>query len=728
MESQTAGNRTEIDAEPQEPAPVPWALRAFDRPSNDTLVLAGGCLAAVVLGVWLTSGAWGPGPPAGDDVTAYAIRTDFAIRHLFPRLRVDGWDPSFMLGYQGFLFLGPGSTWAIALTRALSLGLLSTVGAVKVGSIVCFVAAPLTVAFAATSLGLSRRAAGVAAILALAVNNPYGGGLQAMYNVGLIAQQVAVPFFFLALGGMVRLLRDPKPRWTVLTAVSVGVLVVTHTPSLAILGLVIGIIVVATVIDQHPVDGEATADGAPTHGMVDRRSLARVFAVGAAGAALGACFLLPAFAHQDLQGPFIGWGTPPLGERLSQVWRGEFLFPSGVAMLAAVGFAYGALRALRGLPLAGAVLVTPLVYMVVAHVLQSQWPSSLIMQQLSNRGIGYAGTLALLPLAALIAWITGTLDRAGDFLAVGVAAAIVFFTLGPTRDMAREMLVPVPQMHEAAQQLARVVPDHARFATPRDFPTEITRTNMIHPDRWLAWASGRNTLNIFHATSSVAAGPPFETDHIVDRPPDAVAESLSRYGVTHLVTVSDAAADQIATSGRFMPVWRGSPLAIFALTANAGQPDPAALLPADGPVSARILEAEPERLVVEATASQPVRAQVAVTWSPKWHATVDGRPVRLDRSEQGVMVLAVPEGTHRVVLTFRLDVWDRLGILVTLATVALGAGWLWRHRRSRSAGVLHPRSDPPGASPRGQHPPQGLASRRAGDSVGHNHLPGQLGR
>ncbi|HEV2759169.1 MAG TPA: hypothetical protein VGV86_06325 [Acidimicrobiales bacterium] len=687
MESQTASNLTEIDPEPVEDAPVPRPLKVFDHPSNDTLVLAGGCLAAVVLGVWLTSGAWGGGPPAGDDVTAYAIRTDFAIRHLFPRLRVDGWDPSFMLGYQGFLFLGPGSTWAIALTKALTLGMLSTIGAVKVLSIVCFVAVPLTVAFVATSLGLSRRAAGVAAVLALAVNNPYGGGLQALYNVGLIAQQVAVPFFFLALGGMVRLLRDPKPRWTVLTAVSVGVLVVTHTPSLAVLGLVIGIIVGASLIDQRPVEGESTAGGAPSPGVVDRRSLVRVFLAVAAGAALGACFLLPAFAHQDLQGPFIGWGTPPLGERLSQVWRGEFLFQPGVAMLAAVGFAYGALRVLRGLPLAGAVLVTPLVYMVAAHVLQSQWPSSLIMQQLSNRGIGYAGALALLPLAALIAWITGTLDRAGDFLAVGAAAAIVFFTLGPTRDMAREMLVPVPQMQQAAQELARVVPEHARFATQRDFPTEITRTNMIHPDRWLAWASGRNTLNIFHATSSVAAGPPFETDHIVDRPPDAVAQSLSRYGVTHLVTVSDPAAEQIATSPRFTQVWRGSPLAIFALSPNAGQPDPAALLTADGPVSARILEAEPEKLVIEATAGQPVRAQVAVTWSPKWHARVDGRPVRLDRSEQGIMTLALPEGTHRVVLTFGLDMWDRLGILVSLATAGLGGAWLWRHRRSRNAGA-----------------------------------------
>ena len=690
MEARTARDLEESDRTGVDVRPEPGPRERQYRPANDTLVLAGGCLVAVALGLWLTSGAWGGGPPAGDDVTAYAIRTDFALDHLIPRLRVDGWQPSFMLGYQEFLFLGPGSTWAMALARLFTLGMLSTMGAVKVVSIVAFVAVPLAVAFLATSLGLSRRAAGVAAILALAVNNPFGGGLQAIYNVGLIAQQVAVPFFFLALGGMVRLLRDARPRWTVLTAASVAALVVTHTPSLAVLGLMFAIIAVVSVMDNPAaVDAGPGTVVAPT---VHRQSLRRVAVAVLLGAGLGACVLLPAFGHQDLQGPFIGWGTPPFGERLAQVWRGEFLFRPGIPLLMVLGFAYGALRVARGLPLAAAVLAAPFAYIVAAHVLQHEWPSSLVTQQLSNRGIGYAGVLALLPLAALIGWMTLTLDRVGDFIAVGAAAAIVVMTLGPTRDLAREMMVPVPQMPEAARVLARVVPDHARFATQRDFPGEIPRTNMIQPDRWLAWASGRNTLNIFHATSSVAAGPAFETDHIVDRPPDAVAESLSRYGVTHLVTVSDAAANQIATSARFTEVWRASPLAIFALSPNPGQPDPAALLTADGPTAARVLEAKPEKLVIEVTPDRPVRAQVAVTWSPKWHARLDGRSVALDKNEQGVMALTVPQGTHRLVLTFGLDLWDRLGILLTLATVALGGGWLWRQRRS---GDVARRGGPP---------------------------------
>lgn len=674
----TARPIAEPDRDTVDFAPMARHLRRLgarvgaDRPSNDTLVLAGGCIVAVLLGLWLTSGAWGSGPPAGDDVTAYVIRSDFAIHHLIPRLRVDGWSPDFMLGYQSFLFLGPGSTWVVALTRGLTFGLLSTVGAVKVVSIISFVATPLTVAFLARSLRLTLRAAGLAAILSLAVNNPFGGGLQAIYNIGLIAQQVAVPIFFLALGGMLRVLRDPRPAWTALTAVSVGALVVTHTPSLAILGLIFAIIVVAS-----------TADGdAPGKGL-DTAAVVRVGTAVAAGAALGACVLLPAYGHRDLQGPFIGWGTPPLGERLLQVWRGEFLFRPRVAVFVVLGLGYGVLRVLRGLPFAIPLVVAPLAYMVVAHVFQHQWPSNLVMQQLSNRGIGYAGTLALLPLAALLAWGTGSMARLGDVLAVAAAAAIVVLTLGPMKDYAREMLVPVPQMAAAAAELSRVVPESARFATQRDYPSEITRTNMVQPDRWLAWKSGRNTLNIFHATSSLSAGPAFETDHIVDRSPAEVAQSLSRYGVTHLVTVSDAAANQIATSDRFNLVWRESPMAIFAITPNRDQPDPAALITGAGPLTARLVEWKPERLVIEAATGQPVQATVAMSWSPKWHATIDGRAVPLERNNlaQGLNTLTIPSGKHLVVLTFRQDGWDRLGALVTLTTIGLGGTWLWRRRR-----------------------------------------------
>ena len=71
-----------------------------------------GCVVAVGLALWSTGGAWGGRPPHGEDVMAYLVRADFALPHLVAHGRLDGWFPRFYLGYQEFLFNGPGVAWA----------------------------------------------------------------------------------------------------------------------------------------------------------------------------------------------------------------------------------------------------------------------------------------------------------------------------------------------------------------------------------------------------------------------------------------------------------------------------------------------------------------------------------------------------------------------------------------------------------------------------------------
>ena len=68
---------------------------------------------AVVLALWSTSGAWGGLPPHGEDVMSYLVRADFALPHLVAHGRLDGWFPRFYLGYQEFLFNGPGVAWSM---------------------------------------------------------------------------------------------------------------------------------------------------------------------------------------------------------------------------------------------------------------------------------------------------------------------------------------------------------------------------------------------------------------------------------------------------------------------------------------------------------------------------------------------------------------------------------------------------------------------------------------
>ncbi len=686
----------------------------------------GGLVVAVVLALWLTAGAWGGRPPFGEDTMAHLARAEFALSHLLPHFRVDGWHPAFILGYEAFLFIGPGFTWAVALVRALSLGFLSTPGAFKVVFVGSFVVLPLAVAFFARSFGLSARAAALAAVLTLAVNNPFGGvGLQGLFNVGLAVHQFGAIFFFLTMGGILRLIERPRLRWTVFTAVAAAALLASHGISVILLAPLVAIVLavhlvpltstewrsqrLATLVRREvrnelrrlqidKADAVAENGGAgddleelppPPRPALNLKPL---FVAGGAAALLAACELLPFFAHNDLRGGYTGWGTPPLGQRLAEIWRGDILFRPGVAVIVLAGLAFGLYRAYEGREYALVMVAAPVTYLVVSHAALSRWPTSVFTAQLPNRGLGYVGVLAILPLAALLDRMWRN-DVVGSLLAIAAAAAIIIIPIGNYRSLAKQSPEPAPQLQAAAAQLARLVPDGARFMTERDFPGEIQRTNVVNPDRWLVWASGRNTLNNFNVESSTVGAQAYEAEHVRDRPPEALADAISGLGVTHLVTVSEEGARHVGASSRFTQVWRDPPLAIFQVWGRPGQPHPAALLTANVPVRARVRSAAAEALTIDFEASQRGRAAVAVAWSPKWHATIDGRPADLIRGKDSLLEFNMPSGTHRLELRFRRDIWDHLGLAISVLTALGGAVWLilWsRSRRERPAGEGEP--------------------------------------
>lgn len=692
-----------------------WALR--HRLSRDRIVLLVGSVVALVIAVWLTSGAWGGRPISGDDSMVHVVRARFALRHLVTHGRVDGWDPNFIVGYQEFLFIGAGFTWVVDLLHVLSLGMLSITGAVKTVSIASFVVAPLTVAFLARSFGLSGRTAGVAAVLSLAVNNPFGGaGLQGMFSIGLLPHQLGALFFFLTLGGTIRVLRGDRWRWIPFTAVVTAALLLTHGISVIIFVAMLGVVVVTSSLPLPSLEAwrdrraaiigravnaelhrlgltdEAAAEVPvpPIGGTPDRptfealRNLAVAFAV---AGALAACALLPFWAHRNLRGIYSAWGTPPLGDRLAEIWRGDIVYQPGVTRLVLLGMVYGVVRAVKGKRYALPLVATPLLYVAGSHAAFTRWPASVITPQLTNRAIGYAGVLAILPLAALIARATRRLGLLGDGLAVAMATAIVLIPVTPYRPFAKQSAEPIPQLREAARQLGRLVPDGARFVTQRDFPDEIARTKVFNPDRWLAWASGRYTLNNFNVESSQTPEPAYEGEHLLDRPPDTVADAVSKLGVTHVVTVSDEGAAYLAASPRFSPVWRAPPIVIYSVVPPVGQPSPDALLSGNAPVRATLVRSEPEHLAIDVQSDNATSATVAVGWSPKWHARLDGHPLALAKSPEGLLALTLPGGSHRLRLDFRLDAWDVAGILITLSTTGLGGAWLiraWRRRRAPS--------------------------------------------
>ncbi|HMF04689.1 MAG TPA: hypothetical protein VKH17_07740, partial [Acidimicrobiia bacterium] len=247
------------------------------------------------------------------------------------------------------------------------------------------------------------------------------------------------------------------------------------------------------------------------------------------------------------------------------------------------------------------------------------------------------------------------------------------------------------QLREAAAELRRVVPDGARFVTRRELkdlvsaiPIQPHRLGHIQPAFWLAYASGRNSLNGFGIESSNTGVPNAEADAFaLDNSPEAEANFFSRMGVTHEVTMTDALADHFGSSPRFELVWRDSPIAIFAVRPRSGQPEPASLVTTDAPSTARLRRADPERLRIDVDASRAMRADIAVAWSPKWHATLDGRPVRIGHTRNGLITMHVPAGASTVALTYEPDAWDRMGVVVsalTLVVLTVLGVRTWRRR------------------------------------------------
>jgi hypothetical protein len=625
-----------------------------------------GPLFAVVVALFVTRAVWGSGPVAGEDVMFHLLRAEVGIDLLLD-WRLDAWFPRFYLGHQTYIVYGPGLSWAIALVRGLTFGLLSTTGAQKVVAVGAFAALPPCVAFLARSYGLGRRAAGFAAVLSLLVSSVFGPGIEGLFLVGLQSHQLGAVYFCLALGALLRVPIDDRVRWMALGAGALALLAITHTISMAVLLVVLPLSLAFLPLTDH----------------VTFAGLRRLLVTGLGGAGLAAFWLVPAMAHRNLRGLPATWATPSLGSRVGDILDGRLLFRPWVAAIVLAAWIFGALRVWGRQRYAAALLVVPVAYLVLGHFAAHRWPDDLVGTHLANRGLGYVGVIAVLPLAALVAAATRrmvTWDRRADIALVLVVGVVVFAALGPLRNLPGEFGEPIPQLRAAAVELSAVVPDGARFATQRDYPDEIGRTGVIHPETWLARASGRNLLNGVGLESSLARRAPFEPNELGNRPQEQSADAMVGLGVTHVVTTTDALAESLSASERFRVVWRASPIAVLAVRPQSGHPEPSSLVSTTVPAAASLALPDPEHLEIRARASTATRATLAVAWSPKWHGTLDGEPVELARGEDGLIEVELPQGPSALSLEYRDDGWSVVGVLVTLATAVVGAVLLLRRR------------------------------------------------
>src|SRR5439155_8698853 len=139
----------------------------------------------------------------------------------------------------------------------------------------------------------------------------------------------------------------------------------------------------------------------------------------------------------------------PIGQRLHDILAGRIFFGLGIGWLAVVGLLLAAVFVARRHRGGWALLLALILFLVLSHAAAHLW-SNEIAVQLGNRGLGYAGLIALFPVAVAIAALA---QRFRGAEVAGMVAALVF---------AVTIVVALPGPHHSgigdAHQLPAAVP------------------------------------------------------------------------------------------------------------------------------------------------------------------------------------------------------------------------------------------------------------------------------
>jgi hypothetical protein len=689
--------------------------------SGRLFVLLGNAV-AIALALYLIRDIWNPGVPLGSDMGAHFVRAEHAIDHFFSNGRIDGWQDRFGLGYQQSLFLGPGFNVLVWLLTLVSFGSLSTFTAVKAAIVLSYIAMPPAVSVLAWAMGLGRRSIGVAAILSLGVTVTIGGaGLAGISTFALVPNALGAVFTTLGAAGVALLIRQPTLGRVLFTAVCAGLVLVTHPWASIVLviftacfGTGVGLDWLIrerrtlglrrlwrnlrTVLRAAPDEGIAL-DPEPRWGGLlpgPTRRLRALLLAGGLGAGLAALQIVPLVAHYDLRGDDASFGDDPIIERFATALAGmDYLRPYMMPLILA-GLGYTALLAIARRPFALPLLLTPLLYIVVARAAAKLAPSTLTIQ-LMNRSLFFVGILGVLTAAALIGEIGPGLSALGTAFGrtpsreraelgvvttgvlIAVALAVIVVPEPPPNEKAGTV-TPTPALQHAADELRRRVPDTGRYVVQTG-EMDMARGGIWMPSYWLAWATGRNSLNNYNLESSIVSSPVYEGDVLASRPPDEELDILQRYGVTHMLLFARENVPDLLAHPRVAVVWEEGDLVIAEVRDRDGRVSPVPVVSGEGPTSGRVLRADPQHPKFEVSGSGYRLATLAMAWSPKWRARVNGQPVALGVDDQNLMTVQLPPGTATLELDFGPDLADFTGLAITLAALALAGLLALRWRR-----------------------------------------------
>lgn len=174
-------------------------------------------------------------------------------------------------------------------------------------------------------------------------------------------------------------------------------------------------------------------------------------------------------------------------------------------------------------------------------------------------------------------------------------------------------------------------------------------------------------LSVRFVVSERALPAPFRE---VFRDGDAIVfenpEALPRASLHRRIEV---AADAVALERMRARDWSPSSALLLA-SAPAIAPDPAGDASGD---RVEISRYTPNRITIRAAMNSPAMLLVTNNYLPYWRATVDGATAPLLRADYTFQAVALPAGSHEIVLAFRSDPFERAK-LATFAGLAVGIG------------------------------------------------------
>jgi hypothetical protein len=404
--------------------------------------------------------------------------------------------------------------------------------------------------------------------------------------------------------------------------------------------------------------------------------------------------LFPFYENRHLAGRAATWSPPTFHEEIADVVNGRRLYDKVLARLVIAGWIFVVAVGLRGRRWALIPCAIAAASFVAVQGVRGVYPND-VTSQMPWRALTSIGVIALVPAAMMIAtvtdWIAKGLRRVGErarpvatvarhhllvaeVLGVTVCMFVVFGVDHRSR-LDGELAEPIPEMRQTAQVLHALVPVTARFAVEEDFPAEIGRLGVIAPARWLAWASGRDELNIFNPElNRGAAGYAAREIRTTDT---GLAFHLATLGVTHVVSTSAETATRLGLSQEMTLLETHGPLRIWQINA-ASRAVPRALVSVEqGSVNASYERRSNEHHQFSVDVTEHTAVGIAIADSPRWKLTVDGHSVALARYSDGRIKLELDAGRHNIRLDYGTDWRTIVGGIVSILSLIYAARILW---------------------------------------------------